>query len=251
MASEPEPTEFVAGGFTASSASPDSVDDAAVDDSDEYDPYGIIPDGFVERFPDADTVPEALRAAEKAPSTTDYSAQPRCRHCGSIRIVEKTGWTSSPIRLDAPLKCDGCGSHMAETLPPKDAFAPDEPACPGCGSQLLRRRNPDDVVECVDCGGQFDRAVPIKLIDNPVRAADIPRLPSPDDLRDVRESLELSLCELDGTGSSPSTIASYERGDTSPTLDRVRSMFAFYRVVDAHRRAERLAIAIAEPWVDS
>jgi len=49
------------------------------------DPYGIVPDSFVDDW-DADSIAEALAKAEAAPSTTDPRAQQRCPDCLGARF---------------------------------------------------------------------------------------------------------------------------------------------------------------------
>jgi len=83
----------------------------------------IAPD-FAERW-GADTPEEALRKAERAPSTTPKREQPRCRYCGSIRCRPKPGAIyECDHRVDSAYKCNNCGEHLDELAPPA-AEAPD------------------------------------------------------------------------------------------------------------------------------
>lgn len=70
-------------------------------------------------------------------------------------------------------------------------------------------------------------------------------LPTAADLRTMRESLELSLREV--PTAARRTIGSWERGERSPSLDRLRELLQYYRVVDAARRASRLEAVVDEP----
>lgn len=109
--------------------------------------HPIIPDDFCEAW-DADTVADALRAAEDAPSTTDHEDMTRCPECLSVRIHWK-GENGCAHQREPDRKCVNCGAHFDHALPaPSDAHrraahapAADRPAarprCPDCGSPRL------------------------------------------------------------------------------------------------------------------
>lgn len=84
------------------------------------DPHDIVPDGFLARFPEAETIREALQLAERDPSTTDPDSQPRCPYCGNTKIKRKTAWTDHPNEKAEGWKCDtgSCGEHFEEPAPP-------------------------------------------------------------------------------------------------------------------------------------
>lgn len=58
-----------------------------------HDPYDVVPPDFCENW-GKDTIPEALAAAEAAPSTTDESERPNCPWCGSLQVVDKRDYTN-------------------------------------------------------------------------------------------------------------------------------------------------------------
>jgi len=104
---------------------PEFVDDRHGDD--ERDPYGIVPDGFVERW-GASSIDEALRKAEQAPSTTPDGEMRRCPDCGSVKIVSKPGHKEMPNKRDEPLKCGECGAHLSSAAPSREESMPGEQA---------------------------------------------------------------------------------------------------------------------------
>jgi len=65
------------------------------------------------------TVDEALRRAERAPSSSAYEEMPRCPYCGSIRVRTKTtiGWKEIESRIDGRHKCAGCQEHFTNPAP--------------------------------------------------------------------------------------------------------------------------------------
>jgi len=82
----------------------------------QHDPHGIVPDGFLDAY-NAETIPEALDKAERAPSTTNPHTQPRCPDCGSIKCIPKPGHREIPDKLDTNFSCGECGSHFDERKP--------------------------------------------------------------------------------------------------------------------------------------
>jgi DNA-directed RNA polymerase subunit RPC12/RpoP len=83
----------------------------------EADPHDIVPDSFLEQYPEADSIADALRAAERAPSTTDRDALPRCPDCGSTKLQLKTGSADRERAIDTAYKCNHCGSHVDDPAP--------------------------------------------------------------------------------------------------------------------------------------
>jgi len=107
------------------------VDDRQTD----HDPYDIVPEGFLAAY-NASSIPEALRKAEKAPSTTPESEQPRCEYCGSTKIISKPGHRDIPNKVqDKPFKCDECGEHLESRAPSLDEAMPGEQSTLGELSQ--------------------------------------------------------------------------------------------------------------------
>jgi DNA-directed RNA polymerase subunit RPC12/RpoP len=94
--------------------SPDTTRDDAPPDIDAY--AISIPQAFIEGF-EGDTIPEKLRAAERAPSTTGASERGACERCGSVRVHKKTGFDSQH-EVDRPYRCTNCGAHIEELVPP-------------------------------------------------------------------------------------------------------------------------------------
>ena len=97
--------------------------------SDELDPYGIIPDSFLDDW-GADTVPEALRKAEAAPSTTPDDERRRCPYCGGCQVRTKPDSYSSGHKRPEKFVCAkaGCRRHFDQpadenTIPMTDERA--------------------------------------------------------------------------------------------------------------------------------
>ena len=89
------------------------------DDDRQRDPYGIIPEGFLEAY-NATSIPEALRKAERAPSTSNPYEQPRCPSCGSTKVIVKPGHREIDHKQDTDYKCGGdCGAHFDDPAPSK------------------------------------------------------------------------------------------------------------------------------------
>jgi len=80
-------------------------------DRDPADPYGIIPEGFLAAY-NASSIPEALRKAERAPSTTNPFEQRRCPACGSTKVIPKTGHREMPQKRETEFKCGECPTHF-------------------------------------------------------------------------------------------------------------------------------------------
>jgi transcriptional regulator with XRE-family HTH domain/transcription elongation factor Elf1 len=267
----------------------------------------IAPDGFVEQY-DADTVEEALRKAEEAPTSSDPDTFSRCPGrtktgdaCLSTRIHTKKPGGECEHRRDEPKKCTNCWLHFSVPVAPVAAFDANAPRCPECGGPRLV--DADDVAsswECLGCGERFDEAVEaleeaveapdeaVEALEEAVEAPDeadeadeadqavaptadgdhdrgddtppiMPRqlqtptdeygIPTGDDLRELREALDLALADVPVAAGT--TIGRWERGETAPRLDRVEELVEYYRLVDGARRAARLDAAVgatdAEP----
>lgn len=86
--------------------------------SDIDDPHDIIPGSFMESYPSADTVDEALRSAEQAPGSTPHEEKDRCPNCRSYDLMRKRQVTRMPHRRPEPIKCTRCWSHFCEPLSP-------------------------------------------------------------------------------------------------------------------------------------
>lgn len=123
------------------------------------DPYGVVPDGFLDQW-DVDTIDEGLAIMERKRSSTPYKEMKRCPNCGSTRVKNKQrglqGIQAHTVLTD--YKCDRCNTHFDHRLVPRCEFEPVSPVCPDCDSKLIdiefRRLN----VVCRDCGGEFDQA---------------------------------------------------------------------------------------------
>jgi len=94
-------------------------------DDDTVDPesHPIVPDDFIETMSsragrEFDDFEEALRYAEKMPSSTDPTTLPRCVACGSVCVTTKTAMSKREHQRDPPKKCSACGEHMSTTLEP-------------------------------------------------------------------------------------------------------------------------------------
>jgi len=94
--------------------SPDATREDAPPDINSY--AIAIPEAFIEGF-EGDTIPEKLRAAERAPSTTGASERGACERCGSVRVHKKTGYDDQHD-VDRPYRCTNCGAHIEELVPP-------------------------------------------------------------------------------------------------------------------------------------
>ena len=139
-----------------------STDREFVDDRydapDDPDPYGIVPNDFIQNWggPEVTTIAGALRVAEQAPSTTDPAEMDRCPECGSVKLRSKPGATQANSR-EGSTQCVRCKAHLTDPLPPRAAFDVAEPVCPGCRSWRLRTRVGGGVT-CLDCGGEHEAA---------------------------------------------------------------------------------------------
>ena len=202
---------------------------------------------------DADTVEEALKTAERAHTTEDIDERRRCPACGSTSIqLKKAVWRRSNQR-DGDFKCMACTTptHFSTPLPPRSAFDVDDPVCPQCGSERLRHAGDGDAVRCVACDatspsaqrGEFyhrNRIMP-QTLQSPTETY---RLPTPDELRAVREALHLNTSDYGGAPVERTTVRNWERGETAPRVDHLAGVLLWYRAVDGVRRAERLAAAL-------
>ena len=106
------------------SADTDFVDDRA---PDAHDPYGIIPEGFVDAY-GATSILEALRKAEQAPSRTPTDEMRRCPSCGSVRIRIKPGDPERKQRRDGDYTCAECSEHFETPAPSREACRDHEQA---------------------------------------------------------------------------------------------------------------------------
>ena len=92
---------------------------------DPRDPHGIFDDiGGVDAFldeHDADTLEEALRAAEEKPSSTPRDEMRRCPNesCHSVKVREKKANYSIDHMRPERFRCEECGTHFDEPLPPE------------------------------------------------------------------------------------------------------------------------------------
>lgn len=93
----------------------------AVEADDEYDPYGVVPDSFVEEMNEhagetISTIPAALDVAERLPSTTDNRDRRRCPSCRGYAIQHKTAMSRRENQKPGSWKCP-CGHHFNTPLP--------------------------------------------------------------------------------------------------------------------------------------
>jgi len=81
---------------------------------DEEDPYGIVPPEFMDRFPEADTIGEALKIAGRQKSDTDADDRRRCPYCLSKQVSKKSGKYDPGNRRPETFKCTraGCRRHF-------------------------------------------------------------------------------------------------------------------------------------------
>lgn len=94
----------------------------AVEADDEYDPYGVVPDSFVEKMNEhagetISTIPAALDVAERLPSSTDVRDMKRCRRCRGNSVRKKTAMSRRENQKPGSWKCV-CGHHFDKPLPP-------------------------------------------------------------------------------------------------------------------------------------
>ena len=89
----------------------------------QADRYGIVPEGFCAAYGES-TIRAALRAAERAPTTTPAGELRRCPNCGSVRVHGKPGHREIPNKRSEAHKCNDCGEHFDETAPSADDSAP-------------------------------------------------------------------------------------------------------------------------------
>ena len=85
----------------------------------ERDPHGVIPDSFLERYPAADSIREALRMAEReaAADRFELESRERCPECESTRLRKKhESVADQPNRREGAYKCAN-GHHFDTPLP--------------------------------------------------------------------------------------------------------------------------------------
>jgi len=107
--------------MSAQHAPPDPhewVDDRERDGDTDHDPHGIVPDDFTDAW-NADSIPEALRKAEAAPSSTATYDRYQCPDCESVQVAAKSEKWASEQREAGAYKCLDCGSHFGEPLRPE------------------------------------------------------------------------------------------------------------------------------------
>lgn len=78
----------------------------------ERDPYGIVPDGFYDRF---DSIEEAKRCLERHNPPEN---EPRCPECHTTDIRKKRGQYASDASHKKPetYYCKGCNSHFFKPI---------------------------------------------------------------------------------------------------------------------------------------
>ena len=88
-------------------------------DPDDPDPYDIVPDDFVDRFEGAETIPEALAAAARQPSTTDARDKRRCPECLQCKVRRRRDFTNQ-TDIDDDWKCKEteCCATFDRPVPP-------------------------------------------------------------------------------------------------------------------------------------
>ena len=126
----------------------------------------IVPDEFVETMDarssdDIDTVAEALRVAERQPSSTPTADRRRCPDCLSVKVAPRPDTGVSA--------CGECGATFGAALPSladarrraDHALDDDDAVCPACGSSD-RYPVPETVADidakyvCLSCGERHD-----------------------------------------------------------------------------------------------
>jgi len=83
----------------------------AVASSQQQNRVEDLAEALVENW-GGDSVDEALRRAERAPSSTDPLELRRCGHCRSKKVISKPGHHERPQKVDTPHKCGECGRHL-------------------------------------------------------------------------------------------------------------------------------------------
>lgn len=108
-------------------------------------PADIAPDGFLDRFPDADDYSDALAKAEQMASTTPIERRKRCPapDCETVRIIPKYGG-DQPHKVDSNYVCSRCREHF-DTARPPDAVVETE--------LTVALRLGSDTELCCACGG--------------------------------------------------------------------------------------------------
>jgi len=118
--------------------------------------HPIIPPDFVDAW-DAESVEEALRIAENAPSSTSKDEMHRCpaEGCGSVKLRAKPGEKQANSR-EGDYQCVACKAHIDERLPPIASYPVDGPVCPTCASWRVRPVPIDGGYRCIDCEDTFE-----------------------------------------------------------------------------------------------
>ena len=91
------------------------VDDREID----HDPYGIVPDGFCAAW-NATNIPDALAAAEDAPSSTPRGELRRCPHCQSVKVRQKKANYQIEHMRPENYRCEECGEHFDDPAQPSE-----------------------------------------------------------------------------------------------------------------------------------
>jgi len=104
-----------------SKAQTEWVDDRHLD----VDPYDIVPTGFKQVWGNANSLAQAFRNAEAAPSSTEGGEQRRCSHCESVCVVEKKQRGIEHAKSQQ-YRCSECGEHFSDPEPSKEAAMPGE-----------------------------------------------------------------------------------------------------------------------------
>ena len=101
--------------MTDSADTSEWVDDREID----HDPFDIVPDGFCEAW-NATNIPDALAAAEEAPSSTPRGELRRCPHCQSVKVrMKKANYELEHMKPES-YRCEECGEHFDDPQRPSD-----------------------------------------------------------------------------------------------------------------------------------
>jgi hypothetical protein len=76
------------------------------------DPHDLVPEAFANTYPNADSVSEALRHAERLPSSTPAAERPTCPECDSVGISPVGTGQSNTSRWD--WRCNECENRFNE-----------------------------------------------------------------------------------------------------------------------------------------
>jgi DNA-binding transcriptional regulator YiaG len=235
------------------------------DAADPRDPYGVLESfGGVDAWLDdvgADTIAGALDQLERAPTTTDYDDRRRCPECYGVRWRPKRDdLTRGSQRREEDLRCVA-GHHFEAPAPSpaerREALREELPTA-ATHADRLAAALPDDTPIAPSASRSSYASHPPALhgASDGRRSRDTPakpdttmstQLPTPQQLRDARDARALTLREPHTAGVvAHGTLSKWERGRTSPRLDRLRALLAYYEVVDGVRDAERLAETVPD-----